>query len=166
MTLDWDVDSDEGFTFPKNSLPELRGISVDFHGNGELIKANIKALAHCEHLAHLRVRGCPHANYLQIAQLGESLKCLELDPRVYPWREGFEEPDEDNERLTAALKAETGMGNLSAIIGSMLGQLHVLQELAVDLETGSTYSRNDDGKFVNPDPMDLKDLVGRPRVSQ
>jgi hypothetical protein len=164
-TLAWDVDADEGFIFPRDSLPELRALSMDFRGRSELLKENVEVLARCQHLAHLRVDGCPHTSYLEIAKLGNNLKCLELNPGVYSWREGCgesgEEPDSDDEKLADSLEAETGMRNLPSIIGSMLEKLYGLQELAMDLETSCTSSRNDEGKFVNPDSMNVKDLVSR-----
>lgn len=41
----------------------------------------------------------------------------------------------------------------------LLRELKALEELAVDLEIRNTYSRNNEGKMVNPDPMYEDDLV-------
>ena len=138
---------------------------MNFQSTTNLLKANVEALANCKRLVHLRVDGCPHTSYPEFAKLG-TLKCLELEPGIYSWRgrEPDEEPDSDDEKNAAALEAETGFRNLPGIIGGMLGKLHGLQELAVDLETGCTYFRNDAGEFVNPHPIGVEDLVRCPSL--
>jgi hypothetical protein len=149
--------------FPRQSLPELRELSIEFWGDKEIIEANFDVLAqYSPHLERLGIRRVPHASYLQVAKLGKSLKYLDLDPGVCSWREGFGEPEEDsddewNQRIEgsiAALEVETGMRKLSEIIKKMLGQLPQLRELAVQLETAYTYVGGG-----HPDPMDDNDLV-------
>jgi hypothetical protein len=112
-------------------------------------------------LKHLQTHGYWHTSYLHIAKLSEKLKCLEFDPGTQIWRKGFEElhEDEEDEEIAAKLEAETGFRTLSGIVGGLLRELKVLEELAVDLETGNTVSSNDEGKFVHPNPMDVEDLV-------
>jgi hypothetical protein len=157
-TMAWDVEADDAFIFPANSLPELQALSINFHGNKNLVKAVFDRLTACRDLIHLKMDGCPHASYLQVATLSKTLKCLELDPGVAYWREGFAEPDEEDEEATSTLEKETGMRNLSEIIRNIIGKMGGLRELAVDLETGNTFFC-EDGEWVNPDPLNLGDLV-------
>lgn len=156
--------------FPQESLPELQELSIEFHGDEEIVKATFEVLAQCSpHLERLGFRKIPHASYLQITKLGKSLKYLDLDPGVSSWREGFDEPEADdsddewNKRIeagAAALEAETGTRKLSEIIRRMLGELPELRELAVDLETAYTYGgRQVDEESGHPYPMDDNDLV-------
>lgn len=164
-TLAWYVDADEEFIFPENSLPKLQALFIEFQGRQGGLKANVEALAKCEHLRHLRVDGCPHASYHHLAKL-ESLKCLELLPTIWSWRDGYgrtkEEPDD---RYSAALEADTGFRYLLDIIRSMLGKMNGLQELAMNLETGNSCPMDHDGVFRRPVPMDMRDLVCCPSVN-
>ena len=157
-TLDWNVDADDVFVLPKNSLPDLREISIDFHNDNERARLDFETLAQCPHLARMSFRG-PYASYLHIIKVRESLKYLSLDPGVIDWREGFEEPDEDEEERTAIWEAETGLRKLSDVVRKMLEGLHGLQEFDVDMETAYTFIRYIGGGSVNPDPMDDSDLV-------
>jgi hypothetical protein len=147
---------------PKYWLPDLKEISIDFHYDNERARVDFETLAQCPHLARMSFRGIIDAVYLHVMRLGELLKYLSLDPDVVTWREGFEEPDEDDEKRTAIREADTGLRKFSEIVRKMLGGLHGLQEFGVNMETADTFIGCIGERSVNPDPMDDNDLVRRP----
>jgi hypothetical protein len=153
-TLTWNVDADDVFIFPPNSLPNLQTLNVDFHGETELVKA----LRYTGPIAHLRVGFCPHTSYADLTNLAETLRCLELDSWISDWRASSDSSSEDNMDADGK-ETEEILPRLPEIIKTLLPQLHQLQELSVDLETSRTYTIGDNGESCHPRPMDVSDLV-------
>jgi len=180
-TLTWNVDSDDGFIFPENSLPELRALSIE-----KLSEANVNHLASCKGLEQLRITSCwDQEALLRIARL-KSLRYLELKEDVGFWRESFKEPgeeddtydkydgeededdndneEEDKKRAADALEAKTGYRTHPAVIGGLLERMPGLHEFAIDLSTGNTWYQNKERVWGHYRPMDVRDLVSTPSM--
>ena len=161
-TLTWDVRTDDPFILPASSFPNLKALSINFHGDAKLVSSIFLGLAQSP-VVHARICGCPHDGYAEVVKVAASLRCLELDLSSR-WQ--------DASRTSADAEEETTEQNADAdspplpkpprIIKNLLPQIPELQELALDLETAYTTIYVDSGdsrKAQHPKAMDDSDLV-------
>ncbi|MCJ1388812.1 hypothetical protein MMC18_001662 [Xylographa bjoerkii] len=134
-TLYLDLSSDEPLQFSETTFPGLRALHVD-----SLIASPFHDLlseSAARPISHLNAGSWSKESYAEIVKIAAKLTCLETQDSFDAWRE-----DDFPQQLK-----------------EMLSQLPNLQEFALDLPTGNTSWRNEDGTWGGPRPMDVEDLT-------
>ena len=132
-------DSDESLQFSETTLPGLRALKVNSFGRS--LFHGLLSQSAARPLDHLDAGSWNKDSYAEIPKLAATLTCLEIQDSFDAWREG----------------------DFPQQLKEILSQLPNLQELALDLPTGNTSWRNEDGTRGGPRPMDADDLVS-PRL--
>lgn len=157
-TLDWNVDADEELILPPACLPNLRVLKLDsMDVLGALDAVSTAISISPRPIIRIGVEDCSHDSLSKVAVFAKTLKSLDLNIYVNELRP---DSDSDEEIENKARNEEETAGLLHNILKNLLLQLHDLQELGFDLETGNTYiSSGVRGKSEHPEPIGVKDLI-------
>jgi len=142
--LSLQVDGVEPLRFFNSAFPNLRALQMDWHWGRNEAFSDLLSISGSRPITYLNAGSGLKKSSTDIVNVSRTLTCLEMNDSFDSWRK---------EEFPQQLK-------------ELLSKLPEIQEVGFDLRTGNTSWMNDDGSCGGPEPMDVKDLVLTPSLSQ